>query len=69
MQIDRGLENKFVEKDEKFMMYSGVESNMHGFCAKMTFFALRRIHGSAYIKLGLSIRMVRAWLAKVCVSP
>ena len=48
MQIDRGLENKFVEKDEKFMMYSGVESNMHGFCAKMTFFELRRIHGSAY---------------------
>ncbi len=48
MQIDRGLENKIVEKDEKIMMYSGVESNMHGFCAKMTFFTLRRIHGSAY---------------------
>jgi hypothetical protein len=48
MQIDRGLENKIVEKDEKFMMYLGVESKTHGFCAKMTFFALRRIHGSAY---------------------
>jgi hypothetical protein len=45
MQIDMGLENKIVEKDEKFMMYSGVESKTYGFCAKMTFFALRRIHG------------------------
>ena len=29
MQIDRGLENKIVEKDEKIMMYSGVESKTH----------------------------------------